>query len=696
MSLRLSSGMTRFIAIGGLISLLSLPLLASQPASGTLLAGSTLPVRWGGTGIGGSSPEAETTCIEGVNCDTFLLTFGGTAAEWSGKNARVSLSWLLPLTDYDLYVHKDSVTGPIVATSAQGTTTAESADIDVATSGVGTYAVRVVYFVAVPLADQYAGRAQVVTASSDVPPPPSPGPAPAYANFAAPAPLGQGAGEPTLGNNWATGNTMFISGVETLRVSFDDAAGTASWVERSGLTTSITTFDPILFTDSGTNRTFVSQLLPAKVSLMAFTDDDGETWTPSMGSGVNSGVDHQTVGGGRFKPGVLLRGPLTAYPNAVYYASQDIGLAEIALSRDGGMTFDVAVPMWNLTQCNGLHGHIKVAPDGTVYVPNKNCGGQQAVAVSEDNGLTWQIRPVPGSTAGATDPSVGVSTDGTIYLGFVNADGTARVAVSHNRGANWSTPANVGYSHNIRNGAFAAVTAGDPNRAAFFFLGTSAPGAAGIGTDMTFDGAWYGYIATTYDGGASWVTVNATPNDPVQRGVVCTQGTTCPSGTRNLLDFNDLEVDAKGRPVAAFADGCVSADCRAGVDRSGAAGTADGKIDSYDNDGTDVATIIRQSGGRTLFAAYDEPAAPSALYVAPTKTNVTLGWTDNAANESGFIIERSLSATSGFAQIGNTTANGTSFVDSAVTRKKTYFYRVKAVNAQGASAYSSVISAYVK
>lgn len=694
MSLCTRSETIRLTVIAGVITLLALPLAASQPASGTLNAGSTAAVTWTGTGLGGASPEAETTCVEGITCDTFLLTFGGAATDWNGKNARVSLSWLLPATDYDLYVHKDSATGPVVATSAQGTTTAESADINVALSGVGTYAVRVVYFAAV--GDQYAGRAEVVTAAPDAPPPLSSTAAPAYANFAAPAPLGQGAGEPTIGNNWSSGNSMFISGLETLRVTFDDVAGTASWVERSGLTTSITSFDPILFTDSGTNRTFVSQLLPAKISLMAFTDDDGETWTPSMGAGINSGVDHQTVGGGPFKPGVLLRGPLTAYPNAVYYASQDIGLAEIALSRDGGMTFDVAVPMWNLTQCNGLHGHIKVAPDGTVYVPNKNCGGQQAVAVSEDNGLTWQIRSVPGSTAGATDPSVGISTDGTVTFGFVNADGTARAAVSHDRGHTWSNPANVGFSHNIQNGVFSAVTAGDPNRAAFFFLGTTTPGASGIGTDMAFDGIWYGYIATTYDGGSSWVTVNATPNDPAQRGVVCTQGTTCPSGTRNLLDFNDLEIDAKGRPVAAFADGCVSADCRSGVDRSGPANVPDGKIDSYDNDGSEVATIIRQSSGRTLFAAYDEPNAPSALYAAPTKTKVTLGWIDNSSNESSFIIERSLAATSGFSQIASVSANSTGFVDTTVARKKTYFYRVKALNAQGASAFTNVVSAYVK
>ncbi|HYK04748.1 MAG TPA: hypothetical protein VE974_23550 [Thermoanaerobaculia bacterium] len=671
---------------------MAFPLIASSPSSGTLSAGSSA-LTWNGTGLGGASPEAETTCVEGVNCDTFLLTFGGTAADWNGKNARVSLSWLLPLTDYDMYIHKGTATGPLVATSAQGTTTAETAEIDVSKSGPGTYAVRIVYFVA--LADQYKGRAEVVTAPINVPPPVSNAPRPTFTNFAAPAPLGQGAGEPTLGVNWNSGNVMFISGLETLRVNgFNDATGAANWVDRSGLTTSITTFDPILFTDNKTGRTIVSQLLPAKVSLMAFSDDDGETWTPSQGSGINSGVDHQTVGGGPFKPGVLLRGPLTSYPNAVYYASQDIGLAEIALSRDGGMTFDVAVPMWNLTQCNGLHGHIKVAPDGTVYVPNKNCGGQQAVAVSEDNGLTWAIRPVSGSTAGATDPSVGIASDGTVYLGFINTDGTARVAVSSDRGLNWSTPANVGHSHNLQNGVFPAVVAGDPDRAAMFWIGSSTPGANGVATDMAFNGTWHGYIATTYDGGQSWHTVNATNNDPVQRGVVCTHGTTCPSGTRNLLDFNDLEMDKQGRPVAAFADGCVTADCRAGVDRSGAAGTPDGLIDSYDNDGEDVATIIRQSGGRTLLSAYDEPDAPSSLFAAPTKSNVTLSWTDNAANETGYTIERSSSPSSGFGPI--VTTSNSSYIDGSVSRKTTYYYRVKAVNANGSSSYSNVVSAYVK
>lgn len=404
---------------------------------------------------------------------------------------------------------------------------------------------------------------------------------PTYDLYPAPAPLGQSAGEPSLGVNWNTGNVMFIAGLETLRVSFDDSVtpAAATWEDVSFPLTSVVTLDPILFTDSQTGRTFVAQLA-GPASLMAFTDDDGASWLPST-SGLVSGVDHQSVGGGP-----LAALPGVGYPNAVYYCSQTVAFAGCALSLNGGLTFNPAVPIYNLLQCGGLHGHVKVAPDGTAYVPNKGCGTQQGVSVSANDGLTWTVRKVTGSTAGENDPSVGIASDGTVYFGFVGADGHPRIAVSHNKGATWSTPKDVGLPFGIQNAVFPSVVAGDPSRAAFAFLGTPT-GGAGTGTDVSFPGEWHLYIATTYNGGSTWTTVDVTPNDPVQRGAICLQGTTC-GAARNLLDFMDIAVDAEGRVLVAFADGCVGA-CVSGPP----------------NSGTDIGVIARQSGGKGLFAAFD-------------------------------------------------------------------------------------------
>ena len=67
-----------------------------------------------------------------------------------------------------------------------------------------------------------------------------------------------------------------------------------------------------------------------------------------------------------------------------------------------------------------------------------------------------------------------------------------------------------------------------------------------------------------------------------------------------------------------------------------------------------------------------------------TAPDVVLRWTDNAATETGFVIERSTSAS--FTTINQTfyaAANATSA--SLANDGKTYFYRVRSVNAGGAS-----------
>ena len=403
---------------------------------------------------------------------------------------------------------------------------------------------------------------------------------------------------------------LLLSGETGQRVGVEDArAGCSAWAKRGCGERAC------LFTDSQTGRTLVSQLL-GTTSLSAFTDDDGATYTVSQGGGIASGVDHQTIGGGPFRScttaqtlanptacaPLAARGPLTAYPNAVYYASQDLGDAAMALSQTGGLTYEEAHPMYTLVQCGGLHGHIKVSNSGIVYVPNARCNGTQGLIVSMDNGLTFTVNPVTGSTSGTSDPSVGIGAKDRVYFGYTSRDGHPHITVSDDQGRSWHDDNDVGLPFQIQNAAFPEVVAGDNDRAAFFFLGTPSAGD-GTGSDAgtPFNGVWHGYFATTYDGGKTWFTVDATPNDPVQLGVVCTQGTGCPAGTRNLLDFNDITVDKNGRVLAAFTDGCITAACIAKGNNASASHT------KADNDGATKATIIRQATGLGLFQSQDSP-----------------------------------------------------------------------------------------
>lgn len=93
-------------------------------------------------------------------------------------------------------------------------------------------------------------------------------------------------------------------------------------------------------------------------------------------------------------------------------------------------------------------------------------------------------------------------------------------------------------------------------------------------------------------------------------------------------------------------------------------------------------------------ATLTTPAAPSSLVANGVSRGVIqLSWQDNAGNESGFYIERSTTGTSGWTQIASVGANVTSYKDGGLRRGATYFYRVRAYNGAGTSAYSNIASA---
>jgi fibronectin type 3 domain-containing protein len=88
------------------------------------------------------------------------------------------------------------------------------------------------------------------------------------------------------------------------------------------------------------------------------------------------------------------------------------------------------------------------------------------------------------------------------------------------------------------------------------------------------------------------------------------------------------------------------------------------------------------------------PSAPMYLRLsASRKGQIILNWTDASNNETRFSIERSTNGKL-FSAIASTGANEASWVDASIQSKSTYYYRVRAWNASGWSAYSN--SAFVR
>jgi len=435
--------------------------------------------------------------------------------------------------------------------------------------------------------------------ATPTPPPPPPG-SQVFHNYTAPYPYPHEPppptlvallfGEPSIGVDWVTNNTMYQGDLNTWQVTLDYSVKppTANWRDRSDVATDTGSLDARLIVDHsggarGTNDRTVVDQLAAGQSAQAYSDTDGGTaappanspdWIASSGGGFPSGPDHESTGAGRYHSGGTVPLPTPVYPHAIYYCAQSELVVPqpgpidfCARSDNGGATYGQGVGTWQQSQCSGLHGKPRVGPNGTVYIPNKDCtasGGANAakgLVVSTDNGATWTVHNIPNTTTDGNQPdsdvAVGGSTGvGTVYYGYRDGDHKAKVVVSNNEGNSWSAPIDVGAAFGIQNAQFPEVIAGDQDRAAVTFLGTT---TAGDDLPDSFPAVWDLYVSFTYDGGQTWQTVDATPGDPVQRGGICMSGTGCSGSDRNMLDFNDETVDNKGRVQVAYTDGCSGA-----------------------------------------------------------------------------------------------------------------------------------------
>ena len=665
-------------------------------------------------------------------CDDYILTVtlpAGYSAAHPNAAVKVSAGWAdtgANQSDYDLYVYNnpDSDCDPTDCSftsggeeppyNGAGGNNPEVAIVSPLQDGTHQYTVKVVPFS--PTGETVNVTAELLPGDPNAPDPNFGGPdasapgVPRYQNFYAPS--GSSAetssGEFNIGFNPKSGRIMAMNSGPIWRITPPEILSPAQpecceglWEDVTNLST-ITGLDPILFTDQKTGRTFASNSTAGANAVYGFSDNDGDVWAPLSASPASGGTDHETIGSGPYPAAVSAAlSNAVNQGEAVYYCSQSwpLGPATCQRSDNLGASYGPGVFAYEgngITQCSGLHGHVHVAPDGTAWVPVRDCSGIQGGAYSTDAGVTWHEFTVPGSVpqgAGA-DPSIAIDSDNTAYYCYVNnepvptgyaPEGHVHVKVSHDRGATWTDDFDLGASHGIKNAVHPEAIGGTSGRAACGFIGTNVPGDyQAIG----FPGKWYAFIATTYDGGKSWTTVNATPNDPVQSHTgVWQQGGS--HDQRNLLDFNEITTDAKGRVLYGYSDGCVTPQC--------IAGTAGDDFVAH-------MRVARQTGGMSLFSSNDANTdTTTALAPKPPCLSGTrdpnashLRWKapDNGgADIVNYLIYRGTTpGGEGATPIGQTGNARTTFDDTTADPTVThYYYKVSAVNAVGTSARSNEI-----
>ena len=640
---------TAAVALGGLGVLGAAPGTAATPGAGTVGPTDGSHVAWdfapvAGAGLGGT--PIEVVCAPG-ECDKFALTVKLPQADatfYRTHNAtlKIHYTWSSPTpTDLDVFAFDpqgNETAGPGKPDTSDSGDNFE--DLSIANPQSGVWSIRGdAAAAAVPTA-AHAVATLTFTSAPALPALSTTKTSPRFQNYDFPVDYQTrdgaqrpNAGEPSIGYDTKADAAMFMAGTQVTKLTFPGTAlpPKATFTDVTPAWLKLLSEDSILFTDRDLHRTWALDF-DLLGSEEGYSDDAGANWTPGFAtcSNVQCAPDHETLGSGPYHSPA----PTHTYPHAVYYCAQQIVTdAYCGMSTDGGQTFSAGQPLWN-GACTPIHGHVRVGPTGIAYVPNESCTDthgkpRQGVAVTTDNGSTWVLHTIPDSGPGSSDPSVAEGSDGTVYFGYQDVSGHPRVAVSHDHGTTWSPSIDVGrfsgaqtedgMPHGIQNTEFSEIITGSPGRAAFAFLGT---GQAGGYQSSSFTGVWYLFVSFTYDGGKTWHTVNATPNDPVQRGCVWNGGGS--NSCRNMLDFNDITIDKQGRVLVAYTDGCTtdatySCDKNKNIDGTC---TLPSQVRDYvsrsDCTYAKLSAVVRQWCGKGLLAAYD-----AQLTAACTKAAVS-------------------------------------------------------------------------
>jgi hypothetical protein len=240
---------------------------------------------------------------------------------------------------------------------------------------------------------------------------------------------------------------------------------------------------PWMSIDPQTSRIWFVRTLPKLCGArIDWSDDEGESWQTNPSVGCNA-PGELAQGGEK-----LIEGPPPAggekpvgYPHVVYYCANGVDTLASNLycykSLDGGQTFafthvfpDPPLPPGCVERHPSRPG--VVGTDGVLYFPTVLCGAL-GVAISHDEGASWQFRPIVDSglqdiyTTGTT-----VDSHGNLYFAYRGPGALPYLTFSTDGAASWSTPIMVA-PPGVQAVRRVAVTARRRGEVALSYLGTT-------------------------------------------------------------------------------------------------------------------------------------------------------------------------------------------------------------------------------
>ena len=559
--------------------------LAATPSSGTLSApasGQTSAVNWAGGPY--TAVTGDPSLCTGATCDRYTLQVSVPSTFYSsnpGYVVQVGLNWSSNTNDFDLYI-SDSA-GNTVCSSAQGMTNFELADCGQLPSG--TYTVQVVAFATVNAT--YSGQAMLG------PEPTSPVGRARYksGNFTFSKPqtlpgpndlifgvqdLEARVRTDALGNIYTAAIQGVPAGTDVWKSmnggnSFQylgqpDGAQAAAAVAR-GLGAGGGDEDLAI---GSTGSVYVNSLWLGS-STQSTSTDGGNTWLVNPFSSDLPLVDRQWIA--------------AHGANELYLTYKQLGVLLVgtesifvAKSFDGGTTWPQITPITTpeLGIQPGDQGNIEVAPSGNVYtVFFGSTGNTLYIARSTDGGKSFIVKLVytaaPGTSLVNVFPSLAVDRADNLYIAFSDSH-SVFLTVSQDQAATWSVPVRVSNGSGTKSAIGPWITAGDSGKVNLTWWGTSSTS----NNDTTAQ--WRIYFSQSQNALASIPTfAQTTVTGVMHQGAICTNGTGCASGTRNLAEYFAPGLYLDGSEMINYAD-------------------------DYNNS-SPLATFTRQISGSTIISA---------------------------------------------------------------------------------------------